>query len=193
MTTNNVLRTLHTIYSFQSAAYSPTGVSDLSSGTPTVVDLSMDLAAEDGLDAGQARNSDQLDLGTTWAEEYFFMACIEWFGAVTAGGTVDFYWSGSGNSNVANGNPGDPDGVDGLYAPANWTVAEGVLQMTRIGAHINNGYAGIQIANVGILRPKLQYGQLIMVNNTSATLAATDDIECSVLMYPNIPDIQAAA
>ena len=168
-------------YSFQSSSYVPTGTSDLSSGTPTVVDLSLGLTG--GIAAAAAMNSDQVDLGATRPDEFTLSAALEFFAAVAAGGTVDFYWSPSGNSNVANGNPGNPDGVDGDYTgDGGGTVAESIAQMIYIGSFVTTDLVGVQKAIVGTFATKLRYGQLVVVNNASATVCGTDDIESSVLM-----------
>ena len=183
---NEVLLKTKIEYSFESSSYSPTGVSDLSSGTPTVVDLSLS-----SITAGSAINSDQVDLGATRPDAFDFIAALEWFSAITAGGTVDFYWSPSANSNVANGNAGKPDGVDGAWTgDGGGTVAETVPQLQRIGSFVTTDLQGVQIAYIGRLFPKFQYGQLIVVNNSSATICATDDIESSVLAYGTIDEIQ---
>ena len=192
MATNEVLRKLKIEYSFQSSVYSPTGNNDLSTGTPTVVDLTLDEGGT-GLADQAAVNSDQVDLTAVWPERFTLIAALEWFAAVSAGEAVNFYWSYSANSGVGVGNPGSPDGVDGLYAPSGFTDDEGVKQMLFIGSHINNGNIGVQIAAIGVLSPPTRFGQLIAFNDSGALLCGTDDIESSVLMYGYIPDIQAAA
>jgi hypothetical protein len=176
-------------YSFQSSSYSPTGGNDLSSGTPTVVDLSMGLTS--GIADGSAMNSDQVDLGATRPDEFFVIAAIEWFAAVTAGKSVNFYWSPSGHSTVGTGNPGIPDGVDGDWTgDGGGTVAETVKQLIPIGKFIVTDLAGVQIAVVGSFRPMLRYGQLIIHNKSGTTLCGTDDIESSVLMSGIVPERQ---
>ena len=192
MATNNVDTILKAEWSFQSSVYVPTGTSDLSSGSPTTVDLTLDEGGT-GLAAGAAANSDLVDLGATRPEWIDVIAALEWFAAVVAGEVVSMYWSGSANSSVSAGNPGQPDGVDGLYSGDGSTVAEAVKQMQFIGNHINNGKTGVQIADVGGFEPRLQYGQLIVFNETATLLCGTDDIESSVLLYGTIPNIAAAA
>jgi len=190
--TNEILGKTKVEYSFQSSVYAPTGNNDLSSGTPTVVDLTLDEGGT-GLSDDAAVNSDQLDLGAVRPDLIFVKAAIEWFVAVTAGNRVDFWWSGSSNSGVGVGNPGHPDGVDGLYAPSGFTAEEGVAQMRFIGAHINNGEIGVQICEIGSFPAVYQYGQLVIVNKSGAVVCGTDDIESSVLLSGFIRDIQAAA
>lgn len=183
---NEILGKLKTEWSFQSASYVPTGVSDLSSGTPTVVDLTLSSIA-----AAAAVNSDQVDLGATLPQVIDVTAAIEWFAAVTAGGLVDFYWSPSNNSSVSAGNPGKPDGVDGAYTgDGGGTVAESVPQMDWIGSMVVTDLVGVQIAYIGAFEPRHRYGQLIVVNNTSTTLCGTDDIESSVLFSGYTQEVQ---
>ena len=175
-----------TEYSFQSASYSPTGVSDLSDGSPTVVDLTLSSIA-----AAAAKNSDLVDLSQTRASRYTVIAAIEWFAAIVAGTPVDFYWSPSHNSSVTAGNPGNPDGVDGAWTgDGGGTVAETVNQLQYIGSFITTDLQGVQIAYVGSFSPAARYGQLIIVNNTATTLCGTDDIESSVLMAEILEEIQ---
>ena len=170
---------------FQSASYSPTAINDIGS-TGTVVDLTLNSIA-----AAAAKNSDQVDLGATRADSYSVIAAIEWFAAVTAGGKVDLYWSPSNNATVTDGNPGKPDGVDGAYTgDGGGTVAESVLQMQFIGSFITTDLVGVQIARVGEFSPQERYGQLIVVNNSSATLCGTDDIESAIAITPIIDELQ---
>ncbi len=189
MATNGVhIKTL-VEYSFQSSSYSPTGNNDLSSGTPTVIDLTLS-----SITSGSAINSDQVDLGSTRPALLTLVGAMEWFAAISAGSEVNFYWSGSNNSGVAVGNPGRPDGVDGAYTgDGGGTVAESVLQLEHIGSFVTTDLQGVQIAHIGSFVPVFRYGQLIVVNDTATTICGTDDIESSILMTGTIQDIQAAA
>ena len=196
MATNNINTILLKEWSFQSSVYVPTGNNDLSTGSPTVVNLTLDEGGT-GLADLAALNSDQVDLGPLLPTWISVMACLEWFAAVTAENTVDMYWCESANSNVAAGNPGGPDGVDGLYTGEGdgGTDEEAVPNMIDIGSFIcethTSGHA--QIARVGGFMPIFRYGQLIVVNKSGTLLCGDDDIESSVLLYGTIPDIQAAA
>lgn len=189
MATNAVHTKTLKEWSFQSGVYVPTGVSDLSDGTPEVVDLTISSIA-----AGAAINSDQVDLGITRPQLMNLNGAFEWFAAITAGGFLSFYWSGSNHSGVGTGNPGKPDGVDGAYTgDGGGTVAESVPQMKFIGSFRTTDLQGVQIAYIGSFVPVFRYGQLIIVNNSSTTVCGTDDIESSILMSGLIDDIQAAA
>jgi len=141
-----------TEWSFESSVYSPTGLSDMSSGSPTVVDFTCDEGGT-GLADQAAVNSDQVDLGVNRPSLIYVSATLEWFAAVTAGEKVDLYWSASSNSSVTAGNPGEPDGVDGLYSPTGFTEIEGLKQMMFIGSHINNGNQDTQTAFIGAFAP----------------------------------------
>ncbi len=191
MATNEILGKTKIEYSLHSSVYVPTGNNDLSTGSPTVIDLTLDEGGT-GLSDTAAVNSDQVDLGAVRPDILTVKAAIEWFAAVVAGEIVEFYWSGSMNSGVGVGNPGGPDGVDGAYAPGGFTVAEGVKQMWPIGNHINNGEIGVQICEIGTFPGFYRYGQLVVVNNSGAVVCGTDDIESSVLITGFIRDIQAA-
>ncbi len=186
---NEVQQKVTTEYSFQSSVYIPTGLSDMSSGTPSVVDFTCDEGGT-GLADQAAVNSDQVDLGVNHPTLFTVAATLEWFAAVTAGKTVDFYWSASSEAGATEGNPGESDGVDGLYAPTGFTDDEGVKQMTYIGSHINNGNQDTQTAFIAVFSPFQRYGQLVMFNNSGATLCGTDDIESSVLMTGIVNEIQ---
>ncbi len=196
MATNNVNTILDEEWSFQSSVYVPTGNNDLSTGSPTAVDLTLDEGGT-GLADTAAINSDQLDFGAilpTWID---VTVALEWFAAVVAKNSVEFWWAGSANSGVGVGNPGGVDGVDGLYTGTGdgGTDEEAVVNMKFIGALTTETHTAghVQIANVGGFKPTYRYGQLIVVNNSGTLLCGDDDIESSVLFYGTMPDIQAAA
>lgn len=193
---DEILRKTIARWSFQSSVYVPTGNSDLADGTPTptVVDLTLDEGGT-GLAAGAAINSDQIDIDVAGVRpnELHFKAAIEFFAAIVVGEGLNFYWSGSGNSAVAAGNAGNPDGVDGLYTgDGGGTVAESVPQMIFIGFFRCTDLQGVQIADIGTITPLQRYGQLIVVNDTATIVCGTDDIESSVLMTGNAFQSQAA-
>ena len=192
MATNNINRILLKEWSFHSSVYVPTGVSDLSSGSPEAVDLTLD-AGGVGLVNTEAVNSDQVDLGVNRTDRNSVVAALEWFAAITAGLAVTMFWSGSANSSVNSGNPGKPDGGDGAWTgDGGGTVPETVKQIQFIGSFLTTDLVGVQIAKVGGFRPHFQYGQLIVVNNSGTFLCGDDDIESSVLFYGTINDIAAA-
>ncbi len=194
--TNNINTILDQEWSFESSVYVPTGNNDLSSGSPTVVDLTLDEGGTGLIDTA-AINSDQLDFGALLPITIDVITAIEWFAAVVAGNTVDFYWAESANSAVAEGNPGGVDGVDGIYTGAGdgGTDEQAVINMIFIGSLVTSLHTAghVQIAKIGRFTPTFRYGQLIVVNNSGTTLCGTDDIESSVLFYGTMPQIAAAA
>ncbi len=193
MTTNEVHIKNNVPFLFHSSAHSPTAINDLTSQTPTTVDLTLDEGGT-GLADTEAINSDQVDLGATRAPQYAVKAALEWFAAITAGAVVEFYWSWSDNSVVTDGNSGKPDGVDGAWTgDGGGTVQETVRQLQFIGVFSTTDLLGVQIADVGVFSPLARYGQMIVVNESGTLLCGTDDIESAVLMSPVYPDIQAAA
>jgi len=196
MATNEVLLKNDTgaaVLTFKSSVYSPTAINDIDPASSTTVDLTLDEGGT-GLADGAAVNSDQVDLGAVRAASYRVVAALEWFAAVTAGLAVDVYWSASNNSVVTDGNPGKPDGVDGLYTgDGGGTVAESVEHMQKIGTFRTTDLVGVQIAEVGLFSPVARYGQLIVFNQSGTLLCGTDDIESCIVFEPIIVDIQAAA
>jgi len=195
MATNNINLITLAEWSLQSSVYSPTGNNDLSTGTPTVVDLTLDEGGT-GLSDGVAINSDQVDLTANRPDVITVIACIEWFAAVTANNSVDFYWCGSANSGVGVGNPGSSDGIDGIFVGSGdgATDDQSVVNLDFIGSMVMETHTAghVQIATIGSFRPYLRYGQLVVFNNSGTLMCGTDDIESSVLLYGTIPDVAAA-
>ncbi len=185
---NEVLQKTGTQFSFadHGGDHGPAAANQIEVGTPTDVDLAVLNVAN-----GAAVNSDKFDFGATRARKYGCIAALEFFSATTVGKTVDFYLSGSPNSTAANGNQGKADGVDGAYTgDGGGTVAESVLQMQYVGSFVCTDLLGVQIARIGFVEPEYRYGQLVVVNNSGVALAATDDIECTIILEPVIDEIQ---
>jgi len=196
MATNLVKVTQSTgadVFAFHSSVYVPTGNNIIVPASATVVDLTMDEGGT-GLADGAAVNSDKVDLGATRPEWYNVYCAIEWFAAATVGDPTQMYWSPSENSSAGIGNPGSPDGVDGLYTgDGTSSVAEAVLQMQPIGVLVGTDLVGVQIARVGTFRPYHRFGQLIVLNNSGALMCGTDDVESAIVFSSVVADIQAAA
>ena len=158
-------------------------------GTPTEVEMSLlDLAD------GAAVQSVKADLGAVRARQYVVTCCIEYqVAAPTTGTFVEFYWSASGQSGAAVGNPGYATGADGAYTGTPGTLAEGIAQLTQIGLLIVSADLEFQIADCGLFLPTHRYGSLIVKNETGQTIADTDIIESAVVLTPIVEDIAAAA
>lgn len=185
---NEVLQKVGTQLCFANHAgdFSPAAGTSLEVGTPTDVEFALS-----GVTAGAARNSTKFDFGATRARQYSIMAAIEFFSAPAAGGTVDLYLAPSPQSAAGNGNAGLADGSDGAWTgDGGGTVAETVRQLQYIGQFVATDLVGIQVAFCGTFEPAFRYAQLIAVNNTSVTLAATDDVETHVIIEPVKDEVQ---
>lgn len=194
MVTNNINTVLDQEWIFRSSVYVPTGNNILSDGSLTTVDLTLDEAGT-GLANLAAVNSDKLDFGSVLPLKIDVMAALEWFAAVVADNSVNMFWAESAHSSAGIGNPGFPDGVDGVYTGAGdgGTDEEAVVNMIDIGAMITETHTAghVQIAKIGSFVPTMRYGQLIVVNNSGTLLCGTDDIESGILFYGTMPQIQA--
>lgn len=170
-----------------SGEYSPTGA-----GQPTGTDADIDLGAL--AISGAARQSVKLNLGSVNLDlEYEMMAYIEWHSAPTAGGTVDFYIGWSDNATAGNNNPANLSGTDAVFQGYGADTASGteaLKQLDYVGSLVATADADVQVASVGIFRPKAQYMMLVVVNNSSVALANTDAIETAVTVTPLVTQIQ---
>lgn len=158
-------------------------------GTPTEVEMSLlDLADN------AAVQSTKADLGAVRASRYVVTCCLEYqVAAPTTGTFVTFFWSASGQSGAAVGNPGYATGADGAYTGTPATLAEGIAQLVRIGFLEVSADLEFQIADIGVFSPKHRYGSLIVLNETGQKIADTDIIESAVVLTPITTDIQAAS
>lgn len=171
------------------ASYAPATNNVIEIGTPTEVEMSLlDLAD------GAAVQSTKADLGAVRASRYVVTCCLEYHVAAPTTGTfVEFYWSASGQSGAAVGNPGYATGVDGAYTGTPATLVEGIAQLQRLGTLVVSADLEFQIADIGVFSPKHRYGSLIVKNETGQKIAGTDIIESAVVLTPIVTDIQAAA
>ncbi len=169
-------------------SYAPADLNNLEVGT--VTDVVFDLTS---VAAAAAEMSTKVDLGATRAAEYMVHAAIEMAVAPVTGTTFDFYWAPSGLAGAAVGNPGYVTGASGAYAGGVATLAEGLKQLTYIGSMVMSADATgtIQMSVVGVFRPTMRYGTLVVVNNT-AQATHSDVIEQAVSFTPIIPQAQNA-
>lgn len=155
-------------------------------GAPTGTDADIDL--DSVATGGAAQESAKLDLGSANLDlEYEMQAYIEFFSSPTAGGSVDFYLGWSDNATAGSNNPANLSGADGVYQGYGSDTASGteaLRQLDFIGSMSVTADTAIQIASVGIFRPKARYCMLVVVNNTSVALADTDAIETAVTVTP---------
>ena len=195
MTTNQVLvkdaaaATPKQISFATHASYAPGTNNVIEIGTPTEVKMSLlDLA-----DAA-AVQSTKADLGAVRASRYVVTCCIEYqVAAPTTGTLVKFYWSASGQSGAAVGNPGYATGADGAYTGTPATLAEGIAQVEPLGVLVVSADLEFQKADIGVFSPTHRYGSLIVKNETGQIIADTDIIETAVVFTPIVDDIQAAS
>jgi len=164
-------------------SYNPTTLNDLRIGTPDATALTLT-----SLPVGEARQSDKIDLTATRAPEYTVMAAIEWVSEPVTGETVDFYWAPSPSGTAAQGNPGYVVGSDSAYAGGVATLAEGLKQLDFIGSLVASAdiQPAVHVAVVGVLRPVMRYGTLVVFNDTVDIFNA-DAIEMAVTLTPIIP------
>ena len=173
------------------AEYSPVAANTIEDGT--VLDVAMDINGAGGIANNEARASAKADLGDgsdIWSPEFIVLTCMEYFSPPT-GGSIDFYWAASSNATALNGNPGFVTGSDADYTGTPATLAEVLPQLEYIGSLIPTLDTEFQLGVVGILRPTLRYGCLVVHNNgTGVAIAATDAVETATVFIPTIPELQ---
>ena len=182
-TAKNVLGTVK-VFS-NSGEYSPTA------GQPSGTDADIDMqAATTGIHVQSAK----LDLGSANLDVLYKMrAYIEFFSAPTAGGLVDFYLSWSNSGTAGTDNMGGASGTDAVYQGYGADTASGteaLAQLHYIGSLVATADAVLQKAEIGVFMPRDRYCSLIVSNQTSVTLAATDAIETCVAIWPMQHQIQ---
>ena len=171
-----------------SGEYVPTVVAGAPTGTDADIDLG-NLAI-----SGVARQSVKMDIGSVNIDvEYELRAYIEWHTSPTAGGTVDFYVTFSDSATAANNNDAGCDGTDSLFQGYGADAASGteaLKQLDLVGQLTATADTTVQVEKVGVFTPTAQYVILVVVNNSSVALAATDAIETAVVMTPLTLQIQ---
>jgi len=168
--------------------FSPAAASSLEQGTPTDCQLSLASVAD-----GAARQSAKADLGVNRAKVYSVVAAFELAATPTAGDIIELYWAPSPDPTAANGNPGGISGSDAAYTGYSSNLADSVKQLIYIGAFVCTAQATgtVQIGFVGLLVPPERYGSLVVKNESNAAFHS-DDVECHVVMNPNVDDVAAS-
>jgi len=164
-------------------SYAPATLNNIEVGTAT--DVAFDLTS---VATTAAEASAKADLGATRAPEYAVHAAIEMAVAPVTGTTFDFYWAPSGLATAGAGNPGYVSGASETYTGTPGTLAEGLKQLVFIGSMVMGADATttIQMAFIGVFRPQMRYGCLVVVNNT-AQATHSDVVEQAVSFTPIIP------
>lgn len=171
------------------ATYSPTA--NQPSGTDADIDLN---GSGSGIaTGGVAWQSAKMDFTANFDSLYAMVAYLEYFSAPTAGGNVDFYLGFSDSATAATNNPANLSGADAVYQGYGADTASGteaLPQLEFVGSLIVTADIDLQVAHVGSFVPKDRYGMLVVVNNSSVAVAATDAIESCVACIPLQHQIQ---
>ena len=109
----------------------------------------------------------------------------------SAGESIDFYWAASVSSVAATANPGGVTGSDSAYSgTAGSTLDESLKELQFLGSLITTADddAPIQQTTFLVTLPT-QFGTLVVVNNSSADLAA-DGTNLSITFTPREYEVQ---
>lgn len=152
--------------------------------TPTDVQIDLTGLAASG---GGRHSAKSGDLGSTRADRYSVMACLEFETAPADGDLVYFYWAPSPSSTAATGNPGGVSGSDAAYTETDGTLAE----LQPIGALTCRNNV-ICIGYVGEFSPIHRYGSLVVINEAGQALRSTATAmdETHIVMTPIITEVQ---
>lgn len=157
---------------------------DVATGWATSI---TDLITLAGVLDGEARQSDKADLGSPWAPAYQLLVAVDFTDETpVAGEVVEYYWAPSNSGTDGTANVAGNSGLDGdcpAGALGSITLAEFVKQCVFIGNLVVHDGAVVQNAPVGILVPTMQYGQLI-VKNESGDVFEGDDVEMHHVLQP---------
>lgn len=143
------------------------------------------------LGAAAARQSDKLDFTLNLDVEYVLGAGIEFATAPTAGETVDFYIGWSAVSSFDN-NPGGLIGSDSAYSGYSSNLDDSLKQLQFLGSLTATVQAttAVQIDTaIRTFTPRLRYGTLVVVNNTSA-IFHSNAAEMAVSITPLTIELQ---
>ena len=156
-------------------------------GTPTDVQIDTGGVTAAAMRQSTKTGSLAFDAGVnnSMPMEWVLGACIENATAPDAGGTWDFYWSGSPSATAGTGNSGKTTGADAAY------TADGLSQMVFIGSLVVANTVVNMDAQIGTFSMPYLYGSLVVVNNTSTAMATVVD-ETHIVITPVISDVQAA-
>lgn len=151
---------------------SPTAAGRLFRGAPTEFNCIFE-----NITTLLAVQSDKIDFGASRGIQYLMRATMELAAVAGAGDTINFYLAWSSSATPANGNVGNTTGSEGA-----WTIETSYFrQMTRVGSLVCDDGVVIQSGEVGIFIPKLQYANLVMVNNCDVNTAVSPGDECHVV------------
>lgn len=166
--------------------FSPTAANNLELGTPVDVQLSLASVANNA-----ARQSAKGDLGANRAELYEVWAAFELAPTPTAGKVIELWWASSPSATAGTANPGGVSGTNAAYSGYSSNLDASIKQLQFIGDFVCTAQAAgtVQVARVGLLRPRHRYGSLVVYNKSGAAFHS-DDVECHVVFYPQGVQIQ---
>jgi hypothetical protein len=167
--------------------FNPTAANNLEHDTPIDGQISLT-----GVASAAARQSAKVDLGANRAPAYGVAAAFELAATPTAGATIELWWSGSPSGTAGTANAGGASGTDAAYAGYSSNLDASILQLQLIGIFVCTAQATgtVQVANrCGVLIPRFRYGSLIVYNKSGAAFHS-DDVECHVVLEPQLPQIQ---
>jgi hypothetical protein len=131
-----------------------------------------------------ARQAVKLDLGATRADFWEVKATFEIAATPTAGNTIDLYWAPSSSATAGTDNPGNTTGTDASYAGYSSNLTATLPQLQFIGSFVCTAQATatVQAATVGRFQPAQRYGNLVVMNNSAASLHSTETNQAITLM-----------
>lgn len=143
------------------------------------------------LATGSARQSAVADFGTPRAATWLCRIAATYTAAPTAlTKTLDVY-IGYASATASANFPAGLGAADTTYTGYG-TLANSVPQLEYVGTMVASNVATIQTADIGIIMPKLQYGQVVVVNNTDQALTSvtTAGVALSVTFTPIVDQLQ---
>lgn len=156
------------------------------------IDVQMDMTS---VANAAGRESAQVDLGASWANEMHVLAVMEFAATPVSGQRVDFYWMPSPDATVGDGNILQTDGADAASPSGIGTDSEQQRASIFIGSAIvtNDATATVQGSiYAGSFVPPTRYGSLFVLNEADAAFHS-DAVETHFSMSNKYPDIAEAA
>jgi hypothetical protein len=141
-----------------------------------------------------AIQSNVADFGATRADNWLVQLSAYMNTAPAAGQTLDVYiaW---GLTNAATGTfPGGLTIGSTVGAMTNYnayganSVANGLPQLEYVGSMVLAPNTGWQIANIGVISPKLEFGVTVLVNNSGGVVGGTVATTAPTVTYFPIMD-----
>ena len=139
-----------------------------------------------GLLNGRWRQSDKFDLGVPRARYWEVTAAIECASAPTAATTLSLFFGFSRYATAGKDNPAGLSGSDAAYLGYDAAAADALeasAQLVDAGDITLTADPDVQVAHIGIIESRAQFGLLAVLNSSGKTLAA-DGIEMAVRLQP---------